>query len=294
MAQKNYKPHYEHLKNKWTEQHLELQHSLWKRHRKSLRWFANRSKHLTASALSGLLLLASPISASISAPITTADQKPEFTDLDKDTFLVSDLYTVLPKEVRPLQQEEEQRVISLLSARFGIPVKSEIDGKRLERNYGLIGAEQHLMRYPGDTIYSHFESEEDARIHTSSGMAPGRGAWGYFASSREVMTEEDIQRERYYIAVQTFLAPEFNSKVAEYRDFFKYRKMLLVNPYTGKSIVTVIGDAGPAVWTGKRLGGSPEVMQYLGRVDGSLKGPVLFFFIDDPENKVPLGPMHVL
>ena len=125
-------------------------------------------------------------------------------------------------------------------------------------------------------------------------MAPGRGAWGYFASSREAMSDEDIGKEKYYIAVQTFLAPEFNARVAEYRDFFKYRKMLLVNPYTGKSIVAVIGDAGPAVWTGKHLGGSPEVMRYLGRVDGSLKGPVLFFFIDDPENTVPLGPIHVL
>lgn len=37
--------------------------------------------------------------------------------------------------------------------------------------------------------------------------------------------------------------------------------------------------------------GSPEVMNYLG---GSRykKGPVLVFFVDDPENKVPLGPVE--
>ena len=55
----------------------------------------------------------------------------------------------------------------------------------------------------------------------------------------------------------------------------------------------VIGDAGPAVWTGKHLGGSPEVMYYLEREDGARRGPVLYFFIDDPQDLVPLGPIQV-
>ena len=68
--------------------------------------------------------------------------------------------------------------------------------------------------------------------------------------------------------------------------------MLVVNPENGKAVVAVIGDAGPAEWTGKHLGGSPEVMKYLERVDGSLRGPVLYFFIDEPNNNVPLGPIE--
>jgi hypothetical protein len=58
-------------------------------------------------------------------------------------------------------------------------------------------------------------------------------------------------------------------------------------------MVVVVGDAGPAEWTGKHLGGSPEVMKYLERVDGAQKGPVLYFFIDDPGDKIPLGPIEV-
>jgi hypothetical protein len=68
--------------------------------------------------------------------------------------------------------------------------------------------------------------------------------------------------------------------------------MLVVNPHNGRAIVVVIGDAGPAEWTGKHLGGSPEVMKYLERVDGRARGPVLYFFIDDPEDRVPLGPVE--
>src|SRR3990170_3560870 len=138
-----------------------------------------------------------------------------------------------------------------------------------------------------------FDVEEEARNFYSDGMAPGLGAWGYFAPSREMFTEKDKMREKYYIAVQTFLVPDYNKRVSEYRDFFKYRKMLVVNAENGKAIVAVIGDAGPAEWTGKHLGGSPEVMKHLERVDGARKGPVLYFFIDDPQDQVPLGPIDI-
>ena len=67
--------------------------------------------------------------------------------------------------------------------------------------------------------------------------------------------------------------------------------MLIVNTKTGQAVVGDIADAGPAVWTGKHLGGSPEVMYHLGFAKGSRKGPVLYFFIDDVDNKVALGPL---
>lgn len=69
--------------------------------------------------------------------------------------------------------------------------------------------------------------------------------------------------------------------------------MLVVNPNNGKAIVADIADAGPAEWTEKHLGGSPEVMHYLERFDGKQKGSVLYFFIDDPDDKVKLGPIEM-
>jgi hypothetical protein len=68
--------------------------------------------------------------------------------------------------------------------------------------------------------------------------------------------------------------------------------MLVVNPSNGKAIVVVIGDVGPGDKTGKSLGGSPEVMTYLQRYDGEQKGPVLYFFIDDTHDTIPLGPIE--
>lgn len=293
MAQKNYKPHYEHLKNKWTEKSHEKQKTLWRKHRNALRWISKKSKHMAIGTLGSIMLLASPIT--VRAASSPTDVIPTvFKTFEPNTFLIGDLYKVIPKEIRPLLPEEEERVASLLTSRFNITVRPDVGGLRLNRAYGLIGAEQHLARFSGDTIYTHFADAADADKFAKSGMAPGRGAWGYFADSHDAMTEKDIQREKYYIAVQTFLAPDYNTRLSEYRDFFKFRKMLVVNPQNGNAIVCVIGDAGPAEWTGKHLGGSPEVMAYLQRVDGSQKGPVLYFFIDDPGDSVPLGPISIV
>lgn len=212
---------------------------------------------------------------------------------DPNVLLAQSLSDKIPKEVRPLDSLEEKDITDLLSRNFGFNVRSEIDGIKLNRNYGLIGGEQHLYRYPGDNLYAHATSASDWANYGGAGMAPGLGAWGYFAPSQQEFKEIDKERERYYLAIQTFLVPGFAENFGKYRDFFKFRKMLVVNPKTGQAVVAVIGDAGPAEFTGKHLGGSPEVMDILGLAGGPRKGPVLYFFIDDPENKVPLGPVKV-
>ena len=262
---------------------------LWTKHKESLEWLKDHSKKFAVGSAATALLLASPVKQSLNlqqaGAFQTADQ------IGRETFLVSDLSKMVPSEVRELTPSEEENLANVLSRDFGIGVKAEIDEKRLNRTYGLIGQEQHLSRYPGDTMATHFDSQEEANLHAREGMAPGLGAWRYFANSQSEMTEEDKLRERYYIAVPTFLAKDFNLKFAEYRDFFKYRKMILVNPENGKAIIADIGDAGPAVWTGKHLGGSPEVMHYMERVD---RTPVLYFFVDDKDNNVPLGPIKLV
>ena len=68
--------------------------------------------------------------------------------------------------------------------------------------------------------------------------------------------------------------------------------MIAINPQNGKAVVGVIADAGPAKFTGKHFGGSPEVMTHLELIYGKKKGKVILYFVDDPENKIPLGPVQ--
>ncbi|MBP9691436.1 hypothetical protein KBD81_05145 [Candidatus Woesebacteria bacterium] len=289
--QKTPSRHFAALKKKWLKRHRAIQRKITSTHKESMKWISSKSKHIAVGSMTGLLILAHPANASMLTQHILPPPPEEHATHTSDD-LITQLASQLPDTVQELSTEQEITIAHTLSTYFNMPVMASLYGKRLNRSYGIIGAEQHLMRYPGDTMETHFQSSEDTKFF-SSGMAPGRGAWGYFTDSRDSMTQQDVDRERYYIAVQTFLAPGWSENPNELYAFFKYRKMLVVNPENGKGIVVVIGDAGPSPSTGKHLGGSPEVMSHLERQDGGARGPVLYFFIDDPEDQIPLGPIKI-
>ena len=286
MQFKSSRPHYEYLRKKWVARHRTIQNKFWEKHGESL-------KHLALGSIGGLMLLAAPHQPQLPPQNLMVSNKLALKDYDRNVLLAESLSDDVPTEVKPLQPIEEKNITDILSRNFGFKVTAEIDNIRLNRNYGLIGGEQHLYRYPGDNLYAHADSTLDWANYGMAGIAPGLGAWGYFAPSKESFSDVDKQRERYYLAIQTFLAPGFAENFGKFRDFFKFRKMLVVNPKTGQAVVAVVADAGPADWTGKHLGGSPEAMDALGLATGARKGPVLYFFIDDPKNEVPLGPIKV-
>lgn len=196
------------------------------------------------------------------------------------------------KDLRPLLPEAPAQVTGtgkkieqLIYEYWGIHAVPKLEGQQLNHSVGFIGAEQHLPRYPGDTL-----TEDDE--YPESGITPATGAWSYFAPSQEQLTAEDIMKEKYYVAVQTLYLPEWNTNTVFLKNWYKYRKVLVVNTKNGKTIVCDIADAGPAKFTGKQFGGSPEVMGYLDLNKGMKKGEVLLFFIDDAANVVPLGPVE--
>jgi len=291
MPTKRKNLHYEFLAKKWTDRHRNLQGKIFDKHGESFKWLADNSKQFVVGSLAGIMLLTSPVLDKV--PQFVSSTSAQIKTIDKKVFLIYDLRKILPNEVRALNSDEEKNVSEILTRDYGFNIKAELEGKRLNTTYGIIGQEQHLARFPGDNIFSHFDNPSEADKYWSYGMAPGLGAWRYFADSSGSSTQEDIDREKYYIAVQTFLAPGFDSNPKEYADFFKYRKMLVVNPQNGNAVVADIADAGPSPWTGKQLGGSPEVMSYLERFDGAQKGAVLYFFIDDPNDTIPLGPVNL-
>lgn len=278
-------PSFEHLRKKWTARHAETSQNLIDKH----------VRHIAATSLGTLMLLSTPglSVATVPADLMPQDQTKISFSSSKNALLASELIDKLPRDVQKLTDDEDSTIIGLIKKDLNVDVKAEIDNKRLNRTYGVIGGEQHLYRYPGDTVHNHARNAQDWAMYGSSGIAPGLGAYGYFAPSKEAMTQDLEMRERYYLAVQTFLSPGFAERVGEYRDFYRFRKMLVINPKTGQAVIAVIGDAGPAEWTGKHLGGSPEVMHELGLAGGPRKGPVLYYFVDDPDNKVPLGPIKL-
>jgi hypothetical protein len=196
----------------------------------------------------------------------------DVTDDVKNTLKGVDLY-------------DEEEISKRLSKVLKIPVKPKLDGIRLNATYGIMGYESHLTRYPGDNLATHFHSEEDYKKFASAAMAGGPGAWGYISPSGESMTTKDIEREKYYLVAQTFLSPNWGPP--QVKSWFRHRKMVVVNPVNGMVVVGVLEDAGPEVSTGRKFGGSPEVISELDLF--STGSNVLMYFVDDPKDQIPLG-----
>ena len=243
---------------------------------------------ISAGALTGTLLLTPPIGAKVLPSPVEIIKSLKFLVGEKvpdapQKILIDLLSGLLPGKPRPLLQEEERELGRILEQIIGIKAKANLEGEHLNTTYGYIGAEQHLRRYPGDTMAGH-------KPFFKEGMAPGLGAWGYFAYSKDKLDENLIETEKWYAVVQTLYLPDWERRHKYLVEWYRYRKVLIVNVKSGNAVVAAIADSGPAAWTGKHFGGSPEVMEYLGGPRYK-KGAVLLFFVDDPENKVPLGPV---
>jgi len=252
---------------------------------------SHSAKVLSAGALSGSLLL-SPVKEI--KPLPMAHELVDRLSIVGGKFpiggiqelLVNNLKEILPERARALSQNEEKLLEQVFEQVMGIKSKANLEGEHLNTTYGYIGAEQHLRRYPGDILSNHGEGDV-----LKEGIAPGLGAWGYFASNKDALSSSLEDKEKWYAVVQTLYLPEWESRQPYLRNWYKYRKVIIVNTNNGNAVVAAIADSGPAAWTGKHFGGSPEVMEYLGG-ERYKKGPVIVFFVDDPENKVPLGPVE--
>ncbi len=242
------------------------------------------AKKLLASTITAGALLTSGVSA-VTPPEPLAIKQPALSSEQKQQKLKEGLQAVLPANSLALTKEQEAEISKLIKETYGIEAVAELEGNRLNHAYGIVGGEQHLPRFPGDTISQHDEYQK-------SGITPGRSAWGYFANSKEELTEDLIQKEKYYMAVQTLYLPDWNTNTKYLKDWYKHREVIVINPTTGKTMLAVIADAGPAKWTGKQFGGSPEVMQYLQLFKDGNKGKAVLFFVKDPDHSLALGVLE--
>jgi len=289
---------FEYLRNKLKLKHLEAKKSFSQKYPHVEKFLQEKgleigklrehsAKILGAGALTGTLLLAPPTGVKSLAPaqeIIDKIKEKASAPLLPQKLLVDAIAQVLPEKTRSLGRAEEKYLEQVFENILGIKTRATLEGEHLNTTYGLIGAEQHLKRFPGDNINGHTP-------YLKEGIAPGLGAWSYFAKSKDDFTPSLEETEKWYAVVQTLYLPDWNTRQPYLRDWYKYRKVLIVNTKNGNAVVAAIADSGPAAWTGKHFGGSPEVMEYLGGPRYK-KGAVVLFFVDDPKNKIPLGPVE--
>jgi len=249
------------------------------------------SRGLAAGVATGAMVLSAGAAPSAQLPSKDlANQKEINRDVSGSDIKASikareDVTGQVKKLLAGANLYDEKSITSSLSKTLKIPVKAELDGIRLNATYGIMGYESHLTRYPGDNLGTHFHSDIERAKFAKAGMAGGPGAWGYIASSQEALTAKDIDREKNYLVAQTFLSPNWGPPFV--KEWFRHRKMVVVNPKNGRVVVGVLEDAGPEVKTGVQFGGSPEIIEELDLMNTGSN--VLMYFVDDPKDQILLG-----
>lgn len=298
--EKNQSKQFEALSEKLERRKSEHIEELKEKHKEVVRWakkkgikteevIQNSAKGLATGVAAGAMIFSSGIPSTVDESQKPNDKELQ-REIDDRTVEVSiiakkDISKEIQKELSTVNPYDEKIVQKKLNTILNIPVKAQLDGIRLNTTYGIMGYESHLTRYPGDNISTHFVSNLDHQKYGHASMAGGPGAWGYIAQSKGAISQKDIEREKYYLVAQTFLSTNWGS--AEVKKWFRHRKMVVVNPQSGAVVVGVLEDAGPEPQTGKKFGGSPEIMEILG-FSGSGNN-VYMYFVEDPEDKIPLG-----
>jgi hypothetical protein len=286
--------------DKLNQKYQELQQDFQKKHSEVYDWMLEHSldyddlqqlskQLLVAVSMAGQIAITQPVEAQVNQQLAQMQKQKDdlLSKLSEEELeeVMQKMVSYVNGPVGHLSQDEELYLEQQLSDMLNFEVTAELDGHRLNHSIGIMGGEQHLRRYPSDSLDKH-----DAYLE--AGMAPNRGAFGWFTEDGQ-LTQKAIDREKYYFAVQTLYLPDWNSNYQELKPWYKFRKMIVINPAERLAVVGVVGDAGPAMWVKKQFGGSPEVIREGKIWSPKSRGKVILLFVDDPEDKVPLGPINL-
>ena len=158
-----------------------------------------------------------------------------------------------------------------------------LEGIPLPAYSGLVGQEQHLCltvsQEPPATHYAISGTPPAAQngMAWQEGGGSGYGAWG---------KAPPVEDERYYVNMRWNYTTLNGQVILAPKDWYYKKRVLVINPANGKRVIASIVEYGPAPWTGRVSGLSPEAMLALGaQTDDNL---TYYWALDQ---SLPRGPM---
>ncbi len=203
---------------------------------------------------------------------------------------------------------------------------SVLGGQTLPASSGRIAREQHLDLVADETASQHYSRSGVPTNPTwlRNGMAGGYGSFGGYGYP-------PVADERYYITMrwnyvdwysgtlgdpdQMYCGSGYEYYSVNYYNSYKYngqycvprtysrnadlvlklwhwkKRVVVTNPANGKKVVVSIVESGPAIWTGRKAGLSPEAMLALG-ISASTNGNNPLGFAWAADQATPLGPVN--
>ncbi len=176
----------EYLRNKLKLKQLEAKRRFSEKYPHAEKFFQERglevgklrqhsAKIIGAGALTGSLLLSQAGDVkNLPAPSEIVEKMKEQTKAQASELpqklLIDSLSNILPEKRRALTRDEEKKIEQLFDNIVGVKTRATLEGEHLNTTFGLIGAEQHLRRYPGDSLSFHGAGD----AHQGGSAAAGR------------------------------------------------------------------------------------------------------------------------
>jgi hypothetical protein len=214
-------------------------------------------------------------------PASASEQAYQLVTEEEFNSVITKLQQFVQLPAGHLQKEDELYLEQQLSDVFGFEVLAESESFRLPYTVGVMGARQHLRRFPEDRVDDH------ARV-PEAGLAVRRSAFGWFTEMGQV-TPNMIAAEQYTVSFAAELLSNWVAEENQLRELLRFHKVLVINPLEQLAVVAALGDTGPYQDLQVQFGGSPELIR-----DGRIwsipaQGKVMVFLIHDGEKTVPLG-----
>ena len=158
----------------------------------------------------------------------------------------------------------EQQVSGLL----GFEITSSLDGQRLTHSFGKIQALNAFSLQP------HAQSETTVSVRGAT-VRLGRPTLGWDKSPDAIGTKQ------FLLANHLLLLEDWHHKYAHYKKWYKWRKLLLINPFNRIAVVVELASYALPNPMQFQFGGSPDLIRASQAWSPEAQGLVCVFFIPD-------------
>ncbi|NCN06447.1 MAG: hypothetical protein GW946_01210 [Candidatus Pacebacteria bacterium] len=199
-------------------------------------------------------------------PITSSQTSVAVPKQERDEIFAK-LETVAATSAQLSEKESlylEQQVSDLL----GFEISSELEGKKLTHTFGKIQALDEFSLQPHTTT-NRSQNVRGAHIQKSR---PSLG-WG---------TEDIVPDSNHFLLANHLpFLQDWHQKYAHYKRWYKWKKLLLINPFNRISVVVELAAATLPNPMQYQFGGSPDLIRASQAWSPQAQGLVCVFFIPD-------------
>ncbi len=266
---------------------MESQESIFKNHPKAADWLNNLKLTPQKLRQSGEISESESVASAVQSKLASEQSNPlvDSITLEEKREIVGKLrqFSESPHENTDRNQllYLEQQLGDLL----GLSVAAELDGFKMPFVSSRIMSGSHLKRFPSDELSLHQNNPE-------AGMLNRRGAFGWLTENGN-LTDEAQALEQFYLALPLHYLDDWNNNYKALEGWYFRRKVIVVNPYDMRAAVGSVANIGPKTIMQYQSVGSPEIIRNTMAWSQNCQGRVLLLFVDDPDNKVALGPISL-